>query len=187
MNFLSILLGVRKALRALWNLALHHPWQAGLIVALVSCGWQTWRLSTVERKLIVARAQIASIRNAQKQAAKDQATVNHEPARRSAAIAEVSNATAPVYLDAVRRASGDRVRKPVGCPTSAADMPRADSAAVGDDQDAGFARMVSVAAEDWDKLVAASGQAAMCVRAGQALIESGVAVASVDDRESPIR
>lgn len=176
MNFLSILLGVRKAVRALLDLARTHPWQAALIVALVACGWQTWRLSTCKQSLQVARAEIAAIRDAQNKAAKDQSAVNHEPARRSAAIAEVSNATAPVYLDAVRRAGSDRVRVSARCPTSAADMPGTDRPASGDDGDASASGMVSVAADDWDKLVAATGQAAMCVRAGQALIAAGVAV-----------
>lgn len=177
---LPILLRVRKALQALWSLARRHPWQAALIIALVACGWQTWRLSNAQRDLADARDKIDAIRNAQKQAAKDQANVNHEPARKSAAIAEVSNATAPVYLDAVRRAGSDRVRQSVGCPTSTADLPGTDSASQSHDADASATRMVSVAADDWDKLVAASGQAAMCVRAGQALIESGVAVAGAD-------
>lgn len=177
MTWLSILLGVRKAVRALWSLARTHPWQAALIVALCACGWQTWRLSNARQDLAEARDQIAAIRDAQKQAAKDQATVNREPARKSAAIAEVSNATAPVYLDAVRRAGSDRVRVSARCPTSAADMPGTDRPASGDDGDASDSGMVSVAADDWDKLVAASGQAAMCVRAGQALIAAGVAVA----------
>lgn len=173
---LSALFGVRKAARALWNLGRTHPWQAALIVALAACGWQTWRLSNARQDLSDARAQIAAIRDAQDKAAKDQSTVNREPARRSAAIAEVSNATATVYLDAVRRAGADRVRIPARCPTIAPDMPRTDSPAQGDDGDASAPGMVSVAADDWDKLVAASGQAAMCVRAGEALIAAGVAV-----------
>lgn len=136
-------------------------------------------LRTAERNS--HRTTKANVRAAQMVAGVAQAAANRQPAQTSAIIARISDATAPAYYDAVRRAGTDRVR-PGGsaaqCASSAADMPGTDRAARSDVEDAQAADMVSVAADDWTDILAAAGQGAMCARAGQELIERGAAVAS---------
>lgn len=127
----------------------------------------------------------ANIRAAQASATEAQAAVNRQPALTSATIAEISDATAPAYYDAVQRAAADRVR-PGGsaaqCAGGAANLPGAYRAAASDVEDAGPAGLVPdadsvlVIRSDWTKITAAAGQAAVCARAGQELIRRGVAV-----------
>ncbi|HQS95101.1 MAG: hypothetical protein B7X90_01720 [Novosphingobium sp. 17-62-19] len=127
----------------------------------------------------------ANIRAAQASATAAQAAVNQQPALTSANIAEISDATAPAYYDAVQRAAADRVRpgrSAAQCAGSVADLPGTDRATASDVEDAGPAGLVSdadsvlVRRSDWTKIIAAAGQAAMCARAGQELIRRGVAV-----------
>lgn len=127
----------------------------------------------------------ANIRAAQADAADAQATVNLQPALTSATIAEISDATAPAYYDAVHRAAADRMRpggSPAQCASGAADLPGTDRAGGSDVEDAGPAGLVSAAdsvlvnRSDWTRITAAAGQAAMCARAGQELIKRGAAV-----------
>lgn len=132
-------------------------------------------------KLDAARTTIADIKAAQIQAAQSQLTVNREPARKSADIAGKSNAQETSYFADVRRAAADRVQRPARCAASVASVPATDSSTPVDDGDAEVTGMVSVAASDWADFTAAAGQAVMCVRAGQALIAEGVAVASDND------
>ncbi len=91
-----------------------YPWQAATLAAvLVACwfysGWASTRHKFEEFK--------AATIVAAKQAEVRQAAVNHEPARKSAALAEKSNAEAPLYYQRVADAS--RVQNPPRrtCPT----------------------------------------------------------------------
>lgn len=164
----------------LWLMAQIHgvPIVGGLL------GLQGWK-----PRALAAEQTVADIRKAQDDAARVQAEVNAEPARKSAVIAEVTNATADLYLDSVRRAGADRVQPAPRCAGGAAGLPGAYRAAVGDVEDARPAGVVSDASPDssgedfvtvdrteWEQILAAAGQAAMCARAGQALIAAGVAV-----------
>jgi hypothetical protein len=55
-------------------------------------------------------------------------------------------------------------------------MSATDSPAEVNDGDAGSAVMVSVARDDYAKVTDAAGKAVMCVSAGRALIDAGLAV-----------
>ncbi|OYZ07657.1 MAG: hypothetical protein B7Y36_19065 [Novosphingobium sp. 28-62-57] len=141
---------------------------------IIGGGWKP-RALTAERT-------IADIRKAQAEAEALQAAINAEPMLKSQTIARISDATAKPYLDLVRRAGADRVQPTPQCARGPTDLPGTDRAALGDVEDAGPAGVVpdsvTVVRADWDQLTTAAGQAAMCARAGQALIASGVAVAS---------
>lgn len=135
-------------------------------------------------RALTAEQTIKDIRKAQDEAAELQAAINAEPVRRSETIARISDATATPYFDLVRRAGADRVQPAPRCAPGLADLPRADRAAVGDVEDAGASGVVpapagdfvTVARSEWEQVVTAAGQGAMCARAGQALIAAGAAV-----------
>ncbi|OYW51156.1 MAG: hypothetical protein B7Y36_18945 [Novosphingobium sp. 28-62-57] len=136
-------------------------------------------LRTAERNS--HRTTKANVRTAQASARAAQAAANRQPAQTSAIIARISDATAPAYYDAVRRAGADRVRpggKAAECAGGAADLPRTDHPARSDVERPETTAMVSVATGDWTDILAAAGQGAMCARAGQELIARGVAVPS---------
>ena len=128
----------------------------------------------------------ANIRAAQADAAAAQTAVNQQPALTSATIAEITDATAPAYYDAVQRAAADRVFRggtAAQCAGGAANLPGTHRASASDVEDAGPAGLVPdadsvlVNRSDWTRITAAAGQAAMCARAGQELIRRGAAVA----------
>lgn len=158
-------------------------WRLLAIALAVACvmlcvqlyGFPFFGVGALERAEIAETA-LNKIDNAQAQATTDQVVANNRPAQTSAIIAEVSNVQAPDYYDRVKRASVDSVRASNRCATSPADLPKTDSAAEVNDGNAEAADMVSVAATDYAEISGAAGQAAMCVRAGQALIATGVAV-----------
>lgn len=132
-------------------------------------------------ELRIAQTTITNIRNAQDHATAAQVAVNHEPAYKSAAIAKVNNVQSAEYSDRVRRAAVDSVRaKAVACPSSPANLPRADSPAKVDDGDASASGMVSVASDEWLQFTQAAGQTVMCVTAGRALIDAGIAVEGIE-------
>lgn len=180
------------------NWLLANIWRAAALALLALClfllaqihglpllggllGLEGWK-----PRALTAEQTIRDIRKAQAEAEELQAAINAEPVRKSETIARISDATAKPYLDLVRRAGADRVRAQAPrCASSARDLPGTDRAAMGDVEDAGAAGVVpdsvTVARTDWEQVLAAAGQAAMCARAGQALIESGVAVPSDDD------
>ena len=66
------------------------------------------------------------------------------------------------------------------CATGLADLPGADRATPVDDGTIDAAGMVSVAEEDWASITAAAARAAQMHADAQALIDAGVAIASVD-------
>lgn len=143
-------------------------------------------LAKVDRLTALNAANVANHRQtkinyraAVAKATADQIAANLKPARESAIIARISDAAAPSYYDALRRyADGMRAGKAAQCSGGGADLPRADSPAKVDDSDAQAAGWVPPSAEGWADIFAAAGQAVVCVRDGQALIASGVAVAS---------
>lgn len=121
----------------------------------------------------------ANYRAAVAKATADQIAANLKPARESAIIARISDAAAPSYYDALRRyADGMRAGKAAQCAGGGADLPRADSPVEGANDATDPAEWVSVARADWTLVTAAAGQGYLCARDGQALIASGVAVAS---------
>lgn len=128
--------------------------------------------------LAKAKDALARVKVAQEKATTDQVAVNLEPARKSAEIARISDATSPLYYDSVRRAAADRVRPAHQCPTGLADLPGADRAAPVNDGTAPAPGMVSVAEADWTAISAAAARAAQMHADAQALIDAGVAVAS---------
>jgi hypothetical protein len=130
--------------------------------------------------LRIAQTTITNIRNSQDDATAAQVAVNAETAYKSAKIAEVNNVQAPEYYDRVKRAAADSVRPAPRCATSAPDLPGTDSPATVNDGDASAPGMVSVASDDWAKVTDAAGQAVMCVIAGRALIDAGLAVEGVE-------
>lgn len=130
--------------------------------------------------LAKAKDALARVKVAQEKATTDQVAVNLEPARKSAEIARISDATSPLYYDSVRRASAERVRPAPQCATGLADLPGADRATPVDDGTIDAAGMVSVAEEDWASITAAAARAAQMHADAQALIDAGVAIASVD-------
>lgn len=117
---------------------------------------------------------------AQEKATADQISVNLEPARKSADIARISDATSPLYYDSVRRASAERVRPAPQCAAGLADLPGADRPTPVDDGTTAAPGMVSVTEADWTAITAAAARAAQMHADAQALIDAGVAVASIE-------
>ena len=113
---------VRRA-APLWDFLRANPWRAVALIALLLAAYERWQH-------VHWRNFGQSVIAAQHKAAADQTAVNHEPARKSAAIAEKSDAEAPAYYRAVHAAADAhsvRLRTPAG-PLSTPDLPRADRA-----------------------------------------------------------
>lgn len=124
---------------------------------------------------------VASTQKASKQAAADQAAVNHQPAAASVAIAEKSNAQAPGYYRDARNAFDlHRVRPPVAGGPGAADLSGADHAAPVDDRPVAAADLVCRAKADDDLIGGAAARAAQMYVDAQALIAAKAAKASDD-------
>ena len=123
---------------------------------------------------------VASMEVAQKKAADDQAAVNHEPAKRSAEIAEKSNAEAPAYYDTVHRAAdAHAVRlRPTACPVSTPDLPGANppvESLLGPDTSPPL--VCRPAVED-SQIVGAAARAAEMHQEALDMVEQGIAVAA---------
>ena len=90
----SALLGgvnpLRDGLAALWQAACRNPWQALLVLALGAAGVLGWMLHHEREDNARLRADIAEIAKSQRQAARDQAAINHAPAAISQAIAKLA-------------------------------------------------------------------------------------------------
>lgn len=124
------------------------------------------------------RDRFATIRAQQEQAAIQQAEANHEPARKSADIARISNAQSADYYARGRRdgaayAAAHRVRN--ACPASNPDLPRTDHAAEFNDESGLSPGMVAVTQADFDTLTANSLRLAQVHQDAAALIAAGVA------------
>ena len=163
---------LKQAATAALGLVTRYPLQCALIAALCLSAW-LWRGKHH------AQAELAAIHAAQKTAGAAQAAVNHEPARVSGIIASNSDAQAPAYYDAVRRAAADHAvslrGKGLSCP---ARLPGADSAVEGVHGPDTLADVVPLAQGDYDQLVYAAARAAQMHAESLELIAAGVAVAS---------
>jgi hypothetical protein len=176
LKLLGVWRWLREAVSALLSLAGRYPWQAALIVALVACGWLWHGKGKAQAERDAARAQIATITAAQKEAAAKakQARADAEKLTKDLAHATDQHAA---DLDAIsRRALADRVRaKAPRCASSgtvAATVP--DSAQSDPGADTGG---VYFTAAEADLLRRHEVRSTACHAWGQALIEAGVAVA----------
>lgn len=166
---------LKSGLSALLSLAGRYPWQAALIVALVACGWQTWRLKSEQVRVSELTADLVSIRAAQKQATQKakQARADAEKLTKDLAHATDQHAA---DLDAIsRRALADRMRaKAPRCASSGAgatalpDDPESDPGA-----DTGG---VYFTAAEADLLRRHEVRSTACHAWGQALIDAGLAI-----------
>ncbi len=140
------------------------------------------QLTTLNAANVASHRQTkANVRAAAKQATADQISANQKPALTSAIIARNSDATAPDYYAAVRRyADGmrDSPGKAPRCESGQADLPGSDRPVESADDAADPAGWVSVTRDHYAKVATAAGQAYVCARDGQALIDAGVAVAA---------
>ncbi len=164
---------LKEAAGAALGWIVRWPWQFALIAALLVCGW-LWHGRNE------ARDELAAIHAAQKQATAAQAAVNHEPARKSQAIAEKSDAEAPAYYADVRRAAADnsvRVRDPR--PISGPDLPGADRSEPGIHGPDPAADLVCRPEVEDGQLVNAASRAAEMHQEALDLIDAGVAVAGL--------
>jgi hypothetical protein len=166
---------LKTGLSALLSLAGRYPLQAALIASLCLAGWQTWRLSTCKQELQVARADLATITAAQKEAAQKakQARADAEQLTKDLAHATDQHAA---DLDAIsRRALADRMRgqapRCASSGTVAAAVP--DSAQGDPGSDTGG---VYFTAAEADLLRRHEVRSTACHAWGQALIEAGIAV-----------
>ena len=182
----SALLGgvnpLRDGLAALWQAACRNPWQALLVLALGAAGVLGWMLHHEREDNARLRADIAEIAKSQRQAARDQAAINHAPAAISQAIAKESRADEKALYEAGRRAGAayadaHRVRAsaPV-CAASDADLRGADRVAAQHDGAGPDGELVAITATDFDICTAAGQRLAKVHADAEALIAAGVAV-----------
>lgn len=166
---------VIAALSALLGLIRRNPWQCAVVVL---CALSLWFLHGRSD----ARDELAAIHAAQKSAATAQVTVNHEPARKSGAIARTSDDEAPAYYASVSRAAADHaVRVPSGHSISRPDLPGADRSEQGVHGPSPAADLVCRPEADDAQIVTAAGRAAKMHQESLDLIASGVAVPSTEE------
>ena len=175
LKLLGVWRWLKSGLSALLSLAGRYPLHAALIVALVACGWQTWRLSTCKQELQVARADLATITAAQKAATEKakQARADAEQLTKDLAHATDQHAA---DLDAIsRRALADRMRgQAARCASSgtvAAALPDDPTHDPGADTGG-----VYFTAAEADTLRRHEVRSTACHAWGEALIDAGVAV-----------
>jgi hypothetical protein len=179
---------LKEALGALLRWAWHNPCPATVIALCCLCAGGWWHYSGKVEDLtatVAARDKtIFDMKAASKQAAKDQAEVNHRPAVISGQIAEVSNEQSKGYYDEGRRAgiayaNAHRVRGGTGSGVGGnPDLPSPDSAAKVDDGPGETPGMVAVTTEDYSAFVDNSLRLAKVRQDAEALIAAGVAVKS---------
>lgn len=177
-----------NALGALLKWAKDNPAQAIIIALLCLSGGLWWhysgKVADLQGQIASKQKTIDNMKAASKQAAKDQAEVNHQPAVVSGQIAEVSNEQSKSYYDEGRRAgiayaNAHRVRSGAGSgiPDNP-DLPGADSAAKVDDGPGEAPGMVAVSQADFDLFVDNSTRLAKVHQDAEALISAGIAVES---------
>lgn len=164
---------LRAALQAVVAWIGRNRLLAAVIALLCLSGW-LWNRGNV------ALDQVAAIKAAQHTAANNQATVNHEPARKSADIARKSDDEAPAYYAAGHSAAdayadAHSVRG-ASCPTGHPDLSGTDSTAQVDDGPGEAPGMVAVTRDDFDLLTGNSLRLAKVHQDAEALISDGVAV-----------
>jgi hypothetical protein len=169
MTWFIILGWLNKARTAFTGFVGRYPWQAAVIALSVAFLW------TLHGKH-AAQAEVAAMKAASKQATAAQIAVNHEPAAKSQAIAEKSNAEAPAYYRAVHAAAdANRVSNP--CVASPANLPGANPSVESVHGPALAPGMVSRPKADDDQLVEAASRAAKMHQEALDLIDAGVAIA----------
>ncbi len=174
--WLSALGWLRKAARAALDLARRYPLAAALIVALVACGWLWHGKGKALAERDAARAYLATITAAQKEATEKAKKARADAEKLTKDLAHATDQHA-ADLDAIsRRALADRMRaKAPRCASSgtvATAVP--DSAQSDPGADTGG---VYFTAAEADLLRRHEVRSTACAAWGQALIEAGVAVA----------
>lgn len=184
------LLGIGKWLKeaagSVFSAAMRYPWQAALIVALVACGWQTWRLSVVKQSLTTARAELVTLTDefkaaqaaadlAQRQAAAANEALQDERNRITAYVARNAETA---RRDAVDRYA-DRMRLPADCrgPAIAPGVP--ENPGKPDDQ-TGAPELVAITRADLDALTHDAVQGAVRYEWLKSLVDGGQAVVVPD-------
>lgn len=159
---------------ALFGFVGRYPWQSATIAALCLAAWALHARND-------ARDELAAIHTAQKANTTAQVTVNHEPARKSGAIARTSDDEAPAYYASVSRAAADHaVRLPNPHPVSGPDLPRTDRAEQGVHRPVEPAALVCRPEVEDAQLIAAAARAAEMYQESLDLIASGAAVPSTE-------
>jgi hypothetical protein len=173
--WLSALGWLRKAARSAIDLAHRYPLAAALIVALAACGWLWHGKSKALAERDAARAEIAAVIEAQKQATAAAIAARAKTEKLTKDIAHATDQHA-ADLDAIsRRALADRVRGQAprcasggavaaAVPIHSESDPRADTGGV------------YFTAAEADLLRRHEVRSTACHAWGQALIEAGVAV-----------
>ena len=159
-----------NAFRKLFELVSEHPYAAALLLSLAANVWLCYEWRSAE-------GEIDAIHAAQGKATAAQVAANHQPVVISTRIAEESNREAPAYYERVRVVARDHiVRSP--CAPGNSGVPGTDSPAPLDDRPVGSPELVSVARDDWDKLLAAAARLAKVRQDAEKLIAEGAAVSS---------
>lgn len=162
-------------------IALFKRWR-WLILALplaLALGVQTWRVRTIEQKLIVARATIAQMQLASEQARAAQVALNEQTKAKYEAAAKEADHEHAMQLDKAlaageRYALSHRVRWNESVASGADPRAKGESAGLPESAPA-EAFMVAVSKSDFDKCSALYPYAAGAYEWGQRLIKDGVA------------
>ena len=161
-------------------IALFKRWR-WLILALplaLALGVQTWRVRTIEQKLIVARATIAQMQLASEQARAAQLALNEQTKAKYEAAAKEADHEHAMQLDKAlaageRYALSHRVRWNEGVASGADPRAKGEGAGLPESATA-EAFMVAVSKSDFDKCSALYPYAAGAYEWGQRLIKDGV-------------
>lgn len=161
-------------------IALFKRWR-WLILALplaLALGVQTWRVRTIEQKLIVARATIAQMQLASEQARAAQLALNEQTKAKYEAAAKEADHEHAMQLDKAlaageRYALSHRVRWNESVASGADPRAKGEGAGLPESAPA-EAFMVAVSKSDFDKCSALYPYAAGAYEWGQRLIKDGV-------------
>lgn len=161
-------------------IALFKRWR-WLILALplaLALGVQTWRVRTIEQKLIVARATIAQMQLASEQARAAQVALNEQTKAKYEAAAKEADHEHAMQLDKAiaageRYALSHRVRWNESVASGADPRAKGEGAGLPESAPA-EAFMVAVSKSDFDKCSALYPYAAGAYEWGQRLIKDGV-------------
>lgn len=162
-------------------IALFKRWR-WLILAVplaLALGVQTWRVRTIEQKLIVARATIAQMQLASEQARAAQVALNEQTKAKYEAAAKEADHEHAMQLDKAlaageRYALSHRVRWNESVASGADPRAKGEGAGLPESAPA-EAFMVAVSKSDFDKCSALYPYAAGAYEWGQRLIKDGVA------------
>lgn len=165
---------MRLFFSGIWTKAaplLARYWREVLIALLVLLIWHK------DAQLAACQAFKTELKAAQPKAAASQAAVNHEPAAKSQAIAEKSDAQAPAYYRAMHAAAdAHRVRPQAGSVAGRADLPGAAAPVTGLLQPSPAPDMVCRPRAEDDQLTGAAAWGYKMYLEIQALKEAGLVV-----------